>query len=57
MVLYWTINQKKPWELPPLDDNMASWRNFFANLPLTLKPPTSNRQKAGQHGMATENGR
>jgi hypothetical protein len=64
MFLYWTINQKKDWELPVSDDNMAPWRNFFANLPLTLKSPRSaaqnrpgvERQKSlGQaNGMATE---
>jgi hypothetical protein len=58
MVLYWTINQKKHWDLPYSDGNMALWRNFFANMPLALKPPSSKRQEAGQaYGMATENGR
>jgi hypothetical protein len=55
MFLYWTINQKKQWDLPAGDDIMASWRNFFAKLPLTLKSPLSaarsrpgvERQKPG----------
>jgi hypothetical protein len=37
--LYWTINQKKDSELPRAGHIMALWRNFFANLPLTLKSP------------------
>lgn len=37
--LYWTINQKKDSDLPHAGHIMALWRNFFANLPLTLKSP------------------
>jgi hypothetical protein len=55
MVLYWTINQKKHWDLPCSDGNMAFWRNFFANMPLTLKPPFKQTARSGA-GVRDGNG-